>query len=116
MPEKKTIQRARRAGAQRKKPSAKTGWLARAEIHHKHTGKPRVKSRKQAIAVGLEKSRRARVAAKKPRKAAATSTTRKATRTRTVKSAVTKRRRAAVAAKRPHRATQRRKHAASRRR
>lgn len=66
MTEKKTMQRARRAKRQGKKPTTQAGAFVREEMHHKRSGKHRVKSRKQAIAIGLSKARRAGV--KVPRK------------------------------------------------
>jgi len=66
MPEKKTMQRARRMKRQGKKASTQAGPFVGEEMRHKRTGKHRVKSRKQAIAIGLSKARRAGV--KVPRK------------------------------------------------
>jgi hypothetical protein len=72
-------------GAQRKGKSASTraGSYVREEMEHLKEGKhgSRVKSPKQAVAVGLSKARRAGVKVKPPAKGKAASTTRqKATR------------------------------------
>ncbi len=66
MPEKKTKARARKAKREGKAPSTQAGEFVREEMHHKKTGKHRVKNRKQAIAIGLSKARRSGV--KVPRK------------------------------------------------
>jgi len=42
----------------RSKSSAKGSRSVRTEMHHMRSGKHRVKSRKQAIAIGLNKARR----------------------------------------------------------
>jgi len=69
MPEKKTIQRARKAKRQGKAPSTQAGEFVREEIHHVREGKHGVRSTKQAIAIGLSKARRAGVALRAPRRA-----------------------------------------------
>jgi hypothetical protein len=61
MPEKKTTARARKAKRAGKAPSTQAGEFVREEIHHKKSGKHRVKNRKQAIAIGLSKARRSGV-------------------------------------------------------
>ena len=66
MPEKETKARARKAKREGKAPSTQAGEFVREEMHHKKTGKHRVKNRKQAIAIGLSKARRSGV--KVPRK------------------------------------------------
>jgi hypothetical protein len=68
MPEKKTTARARKAKRAGKAPSTQAGEFVREEIHHKKSGKHRVKNRKQSIAIGLSKARRSGV--KVPRKKA----------------------------------------------
>jgi hypothetical protein len=60
-----------RKGASRKKSSGrkygkKAGQEVRTEMHHMRSGKHKVKSRKQAIAIGLSKARKK--GAKVPRK------------------------------------------------
>ncbi|HJR76439.1 MAG TPA: DUF6496 domain-containing protein [Nitrospiraceae bacterium] len=58
MPERKTRQRAKKAKRQGKAATTQAGEYVREEIHHKRGGKHPVKSRKQAIAIGLSKARR----------------------------------------------------------
>jgi hypothetical protein len=62
MPEKATIERARRDARQGKAPSTQAGEFVREEIHHVREGKHGARSTKQAIAIGLSKARRAGVA------------------------------------------------------
>ncbi|HTK86562.1 MAG TPA: DUF6496 domain-containing protein [Nitrospiraceae bacterium] len=73
MPEKKTKERARKAKREGKAPSTQAGEFVREEMHHKKSGKHRVKNRKQAIAIGLSKARRSGV--KVPRKKSTSSKT-----------------------------------------
>jgi hypothetical protein len=61
MPERKTKQRARKAKRQGKAATTQAGEYVREEMHHKKRGKHPVKSRKQAIAIGLSKARRSGV-------------------------------------------------------
>src|SRR5207247_9853800 len=61
MPEKETIERARRDKAEGKAPSTQAGEFVREEIHHVREGKHGARSTKQAIAIGLSKARRAGV-------------------------------------------------------
>jgi hypothetical protein len=61
MPEKQTIERARRDKRQGKSPSSQAGEFVREEIHHIREGKHGARSAKQAIAIGLNKARRAGV-------------------------------------------------------
>jgi hypothetical protein len=61
MPEKRTLQRARRDKAQGKAPSTQAGEFVREEIEHVREGKHGARSAKQAIAIGLSKARRAGV-------------------------------------------------------
>jgi hypothetical protein len=61
MPEKKTLERARRAKREGKSPTTQAGEFVREEIHHVREGKHGVRSTKQAIAIGLSKARRAGV-------------------------------------------------------
>ena len=58
MPERKTRQRAKKAKRQGKAATTRAGEYVREEIHHKRSGKHPVKSRQQAIAIGLSKARR----------------------------------------------------------
>jgi hypothetical protein len=61
MPERKTIERARRAKKQGKSPSTQAGEFVREEIRHVRRGKHGARSPEQAIAIGLSKARRAGV-------------------------------------------------------
>ena len=61
MPEKQTIERARRDKRQGKSASTQAGEFVREEIHHIREGKHGARSAKQAIAIGLSKARRAGV-------------------------------------------------------
>jgi len=78
MPERKT---ARRAAARKgKAPSTQAGEYVREEMEHYKEGKhgSRVKSRKQAVAIGLSKARRSGVKVKpKPARAKATASTKR---------------------------------------
>src|SRR5437588_12658516 len=67
MPEKETIERARRDAAQGKSKSTQAGEFVREEIHHIREGKHGARSPKQAIAIGLSKARRAGVKLPAPR-------------------------------------------------
>ena len=68
MPEKKTLERARRARRQGKSPSTQAGEFVREEIEHVREGKHGARSTKQAIAIGLSKARRAGVRLKPPKR------------------------------------------------
>ena len=61
MPEKRTIERARKDAREGKSPSTQAGEFVREEIHHVREGKHGARSTKQAIAIGLSKARRAGV-------------------------------------------------------
>jgi hypothetical protein len=77
MPEKKTIQRARKDAKEGKAPSTQAGEFVREEMEHIREGKHGARSTKQAIAIGLSKARRAGVKLKPPKKGQAKETTRK---------------------------------------
>ena len=62
MPEKITVQRAKRDKREGKAPSTQAGEFVREEIHHIREGKHGARSAKQAIAIGLSKARKAGVA------------------------------------------------------
>src|SRR3954468_7178653 len=68
MPEKKTLERARRDKRQGKSASTQAGEFVREEMDHIRQGKHGAKSAKQAIAIGLSKARRAGVDLKPPEK------------------------------------------------
>jgi hypothetical protein len=61
MPEKETLERARRDKRAGKSPSTQAGEFVREEIHHVREGKHGARNTKQAIAIGLSKARRAGV-------------------------------------------------------
>jgi hypothetical protein len=68
MPEKATVERARRDARQGKSPSTQAGEFVREEMHHVREGKHGARSTKQAIAIGLSKARRAGVKLAPPKK------------------------------------------------
>lgn len=82
MPEKKTVQRARKAKRQGKAPTTQAGEFVREEIKHVRKGKHGARSTKQAIAIGLSKARRAGVNVPKKGKAASKSTSSQSSRKR----------------------------------
>jgi hypothetical protein len=59
MPEKETVDAAKRDLAEGKSPSTAAGEFVREEIDHVREGKHGARSAKQAIAIGLSKARRA---------------------------------------------------------
>jgi hypothetical protein len=61
MPEKKTIERARKDAKEGKAPSTQAGEFVRQEMEHIRSGKHGARSTKQAIAIGLSEARRAGV-------------------------------------------------------
>lgn len=77
MPEKKTLERARKAKREGKSPTTQAGEFVREEIEHVREGKHGARSAKQAIAIGLSKARRAGVRLKPPRKGQTSERTRK---------------------------------------
>jgi len=62
MPEKATVQRAKKDAKEGKAPSTQAGEFVREEIHHVREGKHGARSPEQAIAIGLSKARKAGVA------------------------------------------------------
>jgi hypothetical protein len=77
MPEKKTIERARKAKRAGKSATTQAGEFIREEIHHIRQGKHGARSPEQAIAIGLSKARRAGVKLPPPEKGKAKETTRR---------------------------------------
>ena len=77
MPEKQTIERARRAKREGKAPTTQAGEFVREEIEHVREGKHGARSAKQAIAIGLSKARRAGVKLRPPKKGTTSASTRK---------------------------------------
>jgi hypothetical protein len=67
MPEQKTIERARKDAQEGKAPSTQAGEFVREEMDHIREGKHGARSRKQAIAIGLSKARRAGVPLEPPK-------------------------------------------------
>src|SRR5262245_9908247 len=61
MPEKRTIERARRDKRQGKAPTTQAGEFVREEMEHIRQGKHGARSTRQAVAIGLSKARRAGV-------------------------------------------------------
>jgi hypothetical protein len=82
MPEKRTVERARQARREGKRPTTQAGEFVREEIEHVRRGKHGARSTKQAIAIGLSKARRAGVKLAPPPKGRATAKTRKSAETR----------------------------------
>lgn len=73
MPEKETLERARKDKREGKAPSTQAGEFVREEIHHVREGKHGARSTKQAIAIGLSKARKAGVKVPREKGAAKTS-------------------------------------------
>ena len=68
MPEKETLDRARRDKRQGKSASTQAGEFVREEIDHVREGKHGARNTKQAIAIGLSKARRAGVKLRPPKR------------------------------------------------
>src|SRR6516164_4679965 len=77
VPEKQTIENARRDAAEGKAPSTQAGEFVHEEIEHVRKGKHGARSAKQAIAIGLSKARRAGVKLPPPAKGKTTEKTRR---------------------------------------
>jgi hypothetical protein len=77
MPEKRTVERARKHAREGKSPSTQAGEFVREEIEHIRDGKHGAQSTKQAIAIGLSKARRAGVRLPPPRKGTTSAETRR---------------------------------------
>jgi Family of unknown function (DUF6496) len=97
MPEKQTLERAKKAKRKGKSASTQAGEFVREEMHHIREGIHGARSTKQAIAIGLSKARRAGVSLPPPEKGTVSEKTRRG-------------------AKRAYQAGQRRRPKASRRR
>jgi hypothetical protein len=76
MPEKKTIERAKKDKAEGKAASTQAGEFVREEMDHIREGKHGALSPQQAIAIGLSKARRAGVDLKPPAKGKTSDATR----------------------------------------
>ncbi|RPH66480.1 MAG: transcription elongation factor [Myxococcaceae bacterium] len=68
MPEKRTVEQAKKDLREGKSPTTAAGEFVREEIEHVRQGKHGARSTKQAIAIGLSKARRSGVPLKPPRK------------------------------------------------
>ena len=77
MPERQTVERARKAKQQGKGPGTQAGEFVREEMEHIRQGKHGARSTKQAIAIGLSKARRAGVKLPPPAKGRASEGTRR---------------------------------------
>jgi hypothetical protein len=77
MPEKQTIERARKDKRQGKSPSTQAGEFVRETMDHIREGKHGARSTKQAIAIGLSKARRAGVKLPPPKKGTVSERTRR---------------------------------------
>ena len=76
MPEKKTVERARKAKREGKAATTQAGEFVREEMEHIRQGKHGARSPQQAIAIGLSKARRAGVQLPPPRKGTVSEETR----------------------------------------
>jgi hypothetical protein len=76
MPERSTMERARKDMRRGRRPSTAAGEFVREEMRHIREGKHGARSTKQAIAIGLSKARRAGVPLKPPKKGQAPERTR----------------------------------------
>jgi hypothetical protein len=77
MPEKETVDAAKRDLAEGKSPSTAAGEFVREEIDHVREGKHGARSAKQAIAIGLSKARRAGIPLGEPNPKTTSAATRK---------------------------------------
>ncbi|MEO6195596.1 MAG: DUF6496 domain-containing protein [Thermoanaerobaculia bacterium] len=76
MPEKKTIEKAKKDKSEGKAPSTQAGEFVHQEIEHVKEGKHGARSTQQAIAIGLSEARRAGVKVPAPKKGTAPEATR----------------------------------------
>ncbi|MGE6757859.1 DUF6496 domain-containing protein [Corallococcus interemptor] len=77
MPDKATVNRAKKDLREGKSPSTAAGEFVREEMEHIREGEHGARSTKQAIAIGLSKARRAGVPLKTPKKEQASARTRR---------------------------------------
>jgi hypothetical protein len=77
MPEKRTLKRAEEDMREGKAPTTQAGEFVREEMEHVEEGKHGVKNRKQAVAIGLSKARRAGVNLPPPKAGRTSEKTRK---------------------------------------
>lgn len=92
MPERETIERARKDKREGKAPSTQAGEFVHEEIEHVRQGKHGARSTKQAIAIGLSKARRAGVKLPPPKRGASSRTRKQAARDTAKAKSGTKRR------------------------
>jgi hypothetical protein len=78
VPEKQTLEKAKRDLRQGKSPSTAAGEFVKEEIEHVREGKHGARSTKQAIAIGLSKARRAGVPLPPPKRGKTSQSTRRA--------------------------------------
>jgi hypothetical protein len=76
MPDKRTVEQARKLAREGRSPSTQAGEFVREEMEHIREGKHGAQSTKQAIAIGLSKARRAGVKLRAPRKGTTSRSTR----------------------------------------
>ena len=103
MPEKETLERARKDKREGKAASTQAGEFVREEIEHVRAGKHGARSAAQAIAIGLEKAREAGIDVPPPRK-------RKASGAKSAKAHGKPKRKQAVSRRRSRATTQALKH------
>jgi Family of unknown function (DUF6496) len=96
MPEKKTLERARKDAREGKSPSTQAGEFVREEIDHIREGKHGARSAKQAIAIGLSKARRAGIKLGPPKNASPETRKKAARETKSTKKPSVKRSRSAI--------------------
>jgi len=77
MPIKTALRRARRDAREGMKPTTQAGEFVREEMKRLHEGSGNVRSRRQAIAIGLSEARRAGVRLGVPKKGSASAATRR---------------------------------------
>ncbi|MBZ4376425.1 transcription elongation factor [Corallococcus sp. AS-1-6] len=77
MPDKATVERAKKDLREGKSPSTAAGGFVREELEHIREGEHGARSSKQAIAIGLSKARRAGVPLEPPTKEQASARTRR---------------------------------------
>jgi hypothetical protein len=77
MPEKRTIERARKAKRAGKAASTQAGEFVREEVHKIRRGEHGARSARQAVAIGLSKARRAGVDLPPPKRGKASARTRR---------------------------------------
>ncbi|MGH7995114.1 MAG: DUF6496 domain-containing protein [Opitutaceae bacterium] len=77
MPTKAVLQRARADARQGKQPTTQAGEFVREEMHRMEEGSANVRSRRQAVAIGLSEARRAGVKLGAPSRGKASAATRR---------------------------------------